>query len=73
MDPHSGALLSPLRPLDKAANAGEARRTLVPGAPVPQPSAPSGIAPLLRQLLETHAATGLPPAYLPLNTAEDIR
>jgi hypothetical protein len=43
------------------------------GAPLPQPSPPSGIAPLLRQLLETHAATGLPPAYLPLNTAEDTR
>ena len=44
VDPHSGAILSPLRPLDKAANAGESRRALVPGAPVPQPSAPSGIA-----------------------------
>ncbi|SDX37938.1 DDE-type integrase/transposase/recombinase [Thiocapsa roseopersicina] len=73
VDPHSGAILSPLRPLDKAANAGESRRALVPGAPLPEPSAPGGIAPLLRQLLETHAATGLPPAYLPLNTAEDAR
>jgi transposase InsO family protein len=73
VDPHSGVILSPLRPLDKAANAGESRRALTPGAPVPEPSAPSGLAPLLRQLLEAHAATGLPPAYLPLNTPEDTR
>jgi hypothetical protein len=29
------------------------------------PLPPSGIAPLLRQLLADYAATGLPPAYLP--------
>jgi hypothetical protein len=29
------------------------------------PLPPSGIAPLLRQLLAEYAATGLPPAYLP--------
>jgi hypothetical protein len=74
VDPHSGAILSPLRPLDKAANAGESRRARVPAATsVPPPGTPSGIAPLLRQLLEAHAATGLPPAYLPLNPSEDIR
>jgi len=28
------------------------------------PSAPSGIAPLLRQLMTEYAATGLSPAYL---------
>lgn len=71
VDPHSGLILSPLRPLDKAANANEPRRALVPSTPLPPPSAPSGIAPLLRQLIETHAATGLPPAFLPLNTPED--
>ena len=27
--------------------------------------APSGIAPLLKSLMEEYAATGLPPAYLP--------
>ena len=33
----------------------------------PEP-APSGIAPLLRELMNDYAATGLPPAYLPLPT-----
>ena len=71
VDPHSGLILAPLRPLDKAANAGEPRRALTPDAPLPEPSAPSGMAPLLRQLIETHAATGLPPAFLPLDTPEE--
>jgi hypothetical protein len=31
----------------------------------PEP-APSGIAPLLRELMNEYAATGLPPAYVPL-------
>jgi hypothetical protein len=66
IDPHSGVILSPVRPRDKAANAGASRRALAPAAPAPEPSTPAGIAPLLRQLFETHAATGLPPAYLPL-------
>jgi hypothetical protein len=29
------------------------------------PTPPSGMAPLLRQLIAEYAATGLPPAYLP--------
>ena len=35
--------------------------------PMPDAPAPSaaGIAPLLRQLMEDYAATGLPPAYVP--------
>jgi len=32
---------------------------------VTPPASPSGIAPLLRQLMTDYAATGLPPAYLP--------
>jgi len=38
---------------------------LDPGAIAPAPVAPSGMAPLLRQLLREYAATGLPPAYIP--------
>ncbi len=71
VDPHSGAILAPLHPLDKAANAAEPRRALAPGAPVAQPSAPSGMAPLLRALIAEHAATGLPPAFLPLDSPEN--
>lgn len=65
VDAHSGAVLCPLKALDKSANADGQRRRLAPvttDAPAP-PS--TGIAPLLRQLLADYAATGLPPAYLP--------
>jgi hypothetical protein len=68
VDARSGAILSPLRPLDKSANADGQRRALAPSASratdsVPTP--PAGMAPLLRQLIAEYAATGLPPAYLP--------
>jgi len=73
VDARSGAILSPLRPLDKSANADGQRRALVPTASratdsVPPP--PSGMAPLLRQLIAEYAATGLPPAYLPTPNQE---
>jgi hypothetical protein len=69
IDPHTGVILCPLYPLDKTANAEGHRRVLDPLADAspsdesvpPQP----GMAPLLRQLMEEYAATGLPPAYLP--------
>jgi hypothetical protein len=68
VDARTGQILSPLRPLDKSANADGQRRALVPSAsrasPSP-PAPPSGMAPLLRQLIAEYAATGLPPAYLP--------
>jgi len=66
VDPHSGAVLCPVTPLDKSANADRQRR---PRAPAPLDLAPlpsAGVAPLLSQLLADYAATGLPPAYLPL-------
>jgi hypothetical protein len=31
----------------------------------------NGIAPLLRELMENYAATGLPPAYVPLPAANE--
>jgi putative transposase len=65
VDPRTGALLGPLHPLDKAANAEGRRRRLDPVSVAPAPVAPSGMAPLLRQLLQEYAATGLPPAYIP--------
>ena len=50
--------------LDKTANAdGQRRRLAVPDAS-PTPPA-TGMAPLLRQLIDAQEATGLPPAYLP--------
>jgi transposase InsO family protein len=65
LDAHSGAPLCALYPLDKTANADAQRRTLVATGADLSPVAPTAMAPLLRQLLAEHAATGLPPAYLP--------
>jgi hypothetical protein len=65
VDARTGAILCPVRPLDKSANADGGRRRLAPAASNVVPVEPSGMAPLLRQLLADYAATGLPPAYLP--------
>ena len=65
VDPRTGAILCPVKPLDKSANADGQRRRLVPVSTDMSSLPPTGIAPLLRQLLADYAATGLPPAYLP--------
>lgn len=65
VDPRTGALLGPSRPLDKAANANGQRRRLDPVGPDLSALPPTGMAPLLRELLAEYAATGMPPAYLP--------
>lgn len=65
VDARTGTILCPIKPLDKSANADGQRRRLTPVAIDLSPLPPSGIAPLLRQLLADYAATGLPPAYLP--------
>ena len=65
VDPRAGTILCPIKPLDKSANADGQRRRLTPVTTNLSPLPPSGIAPLLRQLLADYAATGLPPAYLP--------
>lgn len=65
VDPRTGTILCPVKPLDRAANADGKRRVLEsPEIDLSAPP-PSGIAPLLRKLLADYAATGLPPAYLP--------
>ena len=67
VDARSGQIHCALRPLDKSANADGQRRAYKPSADVTDtaPTPPSGMAPLLRQLIADYAATGLPPAYLP--------
>jgi hypothetical protein len=65
VDPRTGAVLCPLQPLDKSANADGQRRRLTPVTTDLSPLPASGMAPLLRQLLAEYAATGLPPGYLP--------
>jgi hypothetical protein len=75
VDPHTGAILAALYPLDKVRNAERGRAALGPVAPRDRdetPSAPAdpGMAPLLRKLLADYAATGRPPAYLPFPKEE---
>jgi putative transposase len=79
VDERTGSFLARLYPQDKVANGDGVRRGLerLPDDIDPDPSTtePSeDIAPLLRQLMEQAAATGLPPAYVPYSrpsTAED--
>ena len=71
IDGRSAAVLCALHPLDKAVNAEGARRRLLPlglDQPDLSPLMPTTMAPLLRHLLAEHAATGLPPAFLPTPT-----
>jgi hypothetical protein len=64
VDERTGTILCPLYPLDKAANAQTPRRRLAEPE-VTRTAAPTGMAPLLRQLIDEQTASGLPPAYLP--------
>ena len=68
IDDRSGAILCPVSPLDKAANADAQRRPVEPTDTAPDATPATGIAPLMKQLLADYAANGLPPAYLPLTT-----
>lgn len=62
-DEHTGEPLARLYPLDKARNADGHRRPLQQPAEA-TPDEPTGMAPLLRELIHQYAATGLPPAYI---------
>jgi putative transposase len=69
VDSRSGALLSTLYPLDRAANFSGERRSVAAPVNEPDQTAPpqagEAIPPLLKKLLADFAATGLPPPYLP--------
>lgn len=68
VDARAGTVLAALYPLDRARNAEGRRRALDPVATIPMTRPPEGgMAPLLRRLMAEYAATGLPPAYLPLD------
>ncbi len=67
VDERDSTLLAKIYPQDKIKNADGLRRTITPmpeDIPVADKNA-DPYPPLLRQLLEEYAATGLPPAYLP--------
>lgn len=65
VDPRTGAILCPIKPLDKSANANGQRRRLTPVTADLSPLPPTGVSPLMIELLADYAATGVPPAYLP--------
>lgn len=65
VDPRTGAILCPVKPLDKSANANGQRRRLAPVTTDLSPLPPKGLPALLTELLADYAATGVPPAYLP--------
>jgi len=65
VDARTGAILCPVRPLDRGANANGQRRRLSPAAVDLSPLTPKGLPALMTQFLADYAATGVPPAYLP--------
>jgi hypothetical protein len=72
VDGRTGKVLDRLYPQDKARNADGQRRRLTSESAEPVQDTGSGqMAPLLKKLLAKHAATGLPPAYVPLEQSKD--
>ncbi len=69
IDPPTQQILCALYPLDKTANANAQRRSFE--TPDALALTPTTMAPLLQQLLADYAATGLPPAYLPLESDDE--
>ncbi|MHB8532851.1 MAG: transposase family protein [Solirubrobacteraceae bacterium] len=69
IDPITKNVVATLLPLDKRKNADGLRRSLEHEPVEDKPPPPSGIAPLLRQLMDEWKRTGLPPAYLPKDDA----
>lgn len=65
VDARTQAILCPVKPLDKSANANGQRRRLSPASRDLSPLQPKGLPALMIQLLADYAATGVPPAYLP--------
>ncbi len=65
IDERTHVVLCAVHPLDKSANSDAQRRTMDRLGPDLSPLPATTMAPLMRQLLADHAATGLPPAYLP--------
>src|SRR5271165_4040021 len=69
VDQRSGAILAPIYPLDRSANADGRRAAIEPDGTAlpPEDRRRSGgeLPPLLKSILQEYSATGMPPAYLP--------
>ena len=70
VDPRTGSILCPVKPLDKSANANGQRRRLAPVTTDLSPLQQTGMPALMTELLADYAATGVPPAYLPTTDKE---
>jgi putative transposase len=72
VDERTGKVLCRLFPQDKTRNASGLRRPLEPVSAPPITTPPAtGMAPLLKKLLDQQAATGLPPPYLSKDEGDD--
>ena len=75
VDARTSVVLDRIFPLDKQKNADGQRRALgtptLPGSSSASAPPASGIAPLMKKLLSEYSASGLPPAYIPLDTIDD--
>ena len=71
VDARTGAILCPVKPLDKSANANGQRRRLSPVTADLSPLQAKGLPALMTELLADYAATGVPPAYLPIHSESD--
>jgi len=68
---NNNAVLCRIYPLDKSENASGRRRVFEqPERQNDDIKTPTGIAPLLQNLLADYAATGLPPAYIPKDSPQ---
>ena len=65
VDPKTDTPLAQLLPQDKTANASGIRRAISSGNIQTNPVGPLEQPALLKKWMADHAATGLPPAYLP--------
>lgn len=73
VDERTGKLLCRVLPLDKSRNSSGQRRSIEEADPATAPhhlETSGEVPPLLRQLREDYAATGLPPSYLPKTDPE---
>jgi hypothetical protein len=70
VDPRTDAPLAPLLPQDKTANASGKRRVIFPEASQTDPVDTLEYPALLKKWMADHAATGLPPAYLPMEETD---
>jgi len=72
VDGRNSTLLAKIYPQDKIKNSEGLRRTVTPLTTLPEPDTNTDpYPPLLRKLLGDYAATGVPPAYIPMEAGDE--